>query len=88
MSYLTAFWNSARWPDDEDYVSGEILGRLLGQGPRKAKMDLEQKTHSKSSKLLVKQRFGACKKVVQNTLQNLSFIDTVGALLAKRHSKV
>ena len=31
-------------------------------------------------KPLVKQRFAACKKVVQNTLSNLSIIDTFGAV--------
>ena len=33
-------------------------------------------------KPLVKQRFAACRKAVQNTLQNLSFIDTFGAIFA------
>ena len=39
-------------------------------------------TLQKIKKPLAKQRFAACRKVDQNTLYNLSFIDTFGPIFA------
>ena len=43
---------------------------------------------AKHQKPLVKQRFGASTKVSENTLYNLAFTATFGALFAKRDPKV
>ena len=44
-------------------------------------------TLQNTTKPLATQRFGASEKVEQNTLQNLSFIDTFGALCGKTPKK-
>ena len=72
-----------------------ILGPFSQNGSQKYQKSIRFSTKSwwrfttlqNTKKPLATQRFGACKKVVQNTLWNLSFIDTFGARFGKGPSK-